>query len=140
LQQFLRFLQEISILLYPLSSQILCFMILLMLCHSLFLSPLTPSSIEWFHYYKHALHMSLCMFMLVFVYMFTFWIYLPHMRENMWPFSFWAWLTPLNIMSPSCIQLLSNHMIPYDWVKLQCVYISQFLGPLISYGASGLFP
>jgi hypothetical protein len=31
---------------------------------------------------------SLYVFMLVFVYMFIFWIYLEHMRENMWPFSF----------------------------------------------------
>jgi hypothetical protein len=28
-----------------------------------------------------------------FVYMFIFCIYLPHMRENMWPLSFWTWLT-----------------------------------------------
>jgi hypothetical protein len=34
---------------------------------------------------------------LCFVYMFIFWVYLPHMRENMQPLSFWAWLTSINI-------------------------------------------
>jgi hypothetical protein len=50
--------------------------------------PFPPSSVEYFHCYKHVLHLSLYMTMLAFVCMFTFWIYLPHMRENMRPFSF----------------------------------------------------
>jgi hypothetical protein len=33
---------------------------------------LSPSSTEWFHCYKHVLHLSLYMIMLVFVYMFIF--------------------------------------------------------------------
>jgi hypothetical protein len=40
---------------------------------------------------------------LFFVYIFIFWIYLPCMRENVWPLSFWAWLTSLNMMSSNCI-------------------------------------
>jgi hypothetical protein len=43
----------------------------------------------------------------VYVYL---WLCFPHMRENMWPLSFWAWLTSLNMMSSSCIHLLSSHM------------------------------
>jgi hypothetical protein len=46
-----------------------------------------------------------------FVYMFIFWLYLPHRRENMWPFSFWTWLTSLNMMFYNCIHLPSNHMV-----------------------------
>jgi hypothetical protein len=34
------------------------------------------------------------------VYMVIFWIYLPHMKENMPPFTFWAWLTSLNMICP----------------------------------------
>jgi hypothetical protein len=36
-----------------------------------------------------------------FVCMFIFWIYLPHMREDMWTLSIWTWLTSLNMMSSS---------------------------------------
>jgi hypothetical protein len=43
----------------------------------------------------------------VYVYL---WIYLPHMRENMRPLCFCAWLTSLNMMSSNCIHLLSNHI------------------------------
>jgi hypothetical protein len=32
--------------------------------------------------------MSVYVLIFVFVYMFIFWIYLPHMRENMWCSSF----------------------------------------------------
>jgi hypothetical protein len=39
---------------------------------SSFAFPLSSSSIEYFHCYKHVLHLSLCMVMLVFVYMFIF--------------------------------------------------------------------
>jgi hypothetical protein len=38
----------------------------------------------------------------VYVYMFLFWICLPHMRENLWPLSFWTWFTSFNIFS-NCI-------------------------------------
>jgi hypothetical protein len=76
----------------------------------LFSFPSSPSSINQFHCYKHVLHMSLYMIVFVFVYMFVFWIYLPHMRENMWPLSLWTWLTSLNMMSSSCIHLPSNYL------------------------------
>jgi hypothetical protein len=58
-----------------------------------------------------------------FLYMFIFWIYLPHMKENMWHLSFGGWLTSLNIMSSNCIHVPSNHVIIlYGWEKLHCVY------------------
>jgi hypothetical protein len=68
---------------------------------------------------------------------------LPRRRENMQHLSFWAWLSPLNMMSSSYIHLPSNHMsfiIPYGWLKLHYVYIPQFLDPFFSHRASGLFP
>jgi hypothetical protein len=46
--------------------------------------------------------------MFVFVYTLIFWIYLPQMRQNMKPFSFWARFTSLNIISSNCIHLPSN--------------------------------
>jgi hypothetical protein len=75
-----------------------------------FLFSLSLSSTELFQYYKRVLHLSLYMIILVLLYMFIFWIYLPHMAENMWLFSFWAWLTSLNMMSFNCIHLPSSHM------------------------------
>jgi hypothetical protein len=75
----------------------------------LFSFPFPPflSSIEYCHYYKLVIHISLYMIMYVFVYMF---IYLTHMKENMWLFSFWTWLMSLNMMSFNCIHLSSNYM------------------------------
>jgi hypothetical protein len=75
----------------------------------------------------------------VYVYL---WIYLPHVRENMWPLSFSAWITSLNVMSSNCIHLPSNHVIiPYGWVKLHCiyVYIHIFLIHLSVVGCLGWF-
>jgi hypothetical protein len=72
--------------------------------------PLSPSSIDYFHSYKHVLSMSLYIIILVFVYMFTFWIYLPHMRESMWTLSLWAKLISVNTMPSNCIYLPSNLM------------------------------
>jgi hypothetical protein len=55
---------------------------------------LSLSSIEQFHCHKYVLHLSLCMIMLAFMYVFIFWIYLPPtVRESMQPLSFWTWLT-----------------------------------------------
>jgi hypothetical protein len=100
--------------------------------------PPSPSSIEWFHCYKHVLHLSLYMIMLVFCVYVYLWIYCPCMKENMQPLSFWVWLTSLNMMSSNCISLPSNHhiIIPYDWVKLHCVFWLMFLWLYGSYGWS----
>jgi hypothetical protein len=46
-----------------------------------------------------------------FVYVFIFWIYLLHMRENMWPFLSLAYLTSLNLVSSNCIHLPLNHTV-----------------------------
>jgi hypothetical protein len=63
--------------------------------------------------------------MFVLVNMFIFRICLPHMRENMQPLSFWAWLTSLNMMSSDCIHLPSNHMSYTLWESKTplCIYI-----------------
>jgi hypothetical protein len=45
------------------------------------------------------------------VYMFIFWIYLPCMKENMCPLSFWAWLNSRNMTSSNCIHLPSSHLV-----------------------------
>jgi hypothetical protein len=34
------------------------------------------------------------------------WICLPHMRKNMWPLSFWTWLTLVNMIFSTSIHLL----------------------------------
>jgi hypothetical protein len=101
---------------------ILYFTTLLMLYHSLFPFLLSLNSIEYFHYWNRVLHLS-CMIRLVFVYMFIFWIYLRHMRENMWPLCFWAWLTSLNMISSNCFYLPSNICHYSLWVKLHEIYI-----------------
>jgi hypothetical protein len=48
--------------------------------------PPSLSSVKKFHCYKHVLPLSLYMVMFVFVYI--FWLHLPHMREYIWPLSF----------------------------------------------------
>jgi hypothetical protein len=85
------------------------------------------------------------MIMFGFVYMFIFLIYLPHMKVNMQPLSFWTWLNSLNRISSSCIRLPSNCMVFFflcGWVKCHFIYlyIPHFLDPLISCRASELFP
>jgi hypothetical protein len=58
-----------------------------------------------------------------FVHIFIFWIYFPHMRENMQPLSFWAWLPSLNMMSSNCIHLPSNYMLSLWLSKISlCIY------------------
>jgi hypothetical protein len=94
--------------------------------HALSFLPFLPSSsaIEQFHNYKHILSMSLYEIIFVFMYMFIFWIYLPHMRENMQPLSFWIWITSL-IQSSNCIHLFTfkphGVILPNGWVKLHCI-------------------
>jgi hypothetical protein len=91
-----------------LSSQILCFTILLMLFLFSFPSfpefhivvPLIQTCSTYEFVYNHVCFCA-------YVYL---WIYLPHMRESMQPLSFWAWITSLNMMSSNCIHLPSNHM------------------------------
>jgi hypothetical protein len=58
-------------------------------------------------------HVNVYMIMFVFVYMFIFWIYLPHMRENMQPLSLWIWITSLNMMISSSIHLLASNIISF---------------------------
>jgi hypothetical protein len=63
------------------------------------------------------------------------WIYLPHMRENIQPLSFWAWLTSLNTMSSNCIHLPSNHMLTSFFV---CFSIGCVSGVTPCYPCSGV--
>jgi hypothetical protein len=109
-----RLFQQLSIplLIYSTFTDVM-FMILLILYHSLFffLLPLVHWVVPLL---QHVLQMSLYMIMFVFVYVF-FWIYLPHRRENMYPLSFWACLTSLNMMSSNYIHLPSNHMLWFSF-------------------------
>jgi hypothetical protein len=57
----------------------LCFMILLTVYRSLFLSVFSCVPVLLF---QQVLHLSLCMIMFVFGYVFIFWICLPYMRGN----------------------------------------------------------
>jgi hypothetical protein len=113
--------------LYPLFSQMLCFMtvlIVLMLYHCLFLS-LFPRVLQGSSTITNMFYIWICIWSCSFLCIcLDLWVYLPCMRENMQPLSFWAWLISLNMMSSNCIHLLSNHIIiPYGWEKLPlCVY------------------
>jgi hypothetical protein len=62
--------------------------------------------------------------MFVFVYVFIFWVCFPHMRENMWPLSFWAWLTSLNMVSSNCIHFGNSFLkVVNNWrLKLMSIY------------------
>jgi hypothetical protein len=99
--------------------------------------PPSPSSIEWFHCYKHVLHLG-CIWSACFCVYVSLWLYLPHMRENMRLLWFWSRQTSLNVMSCSCIHLPSN-TIPCGWVILCCVYVPHFLDPFMSCRALGCF-
>jgi hypothetical protein len=136
--------------LYPPTPQMLWLTILLMLHHSLFLSFL-PQVLYYSSTITIYTFLYICLYtiMLVFVYMFIFWICLPHMRENMWPLSFWTWITSLRMMSSSCIHLPSNHILSFFlWLSTHThTYThththtkSYFLHPFISCRASGWFP
>jgi hypothetical protein len=48
----------------------------------------------------------------------------------------------LSLVYSSYIHLSSNHMYYSSWIRNTplCIYISQVLGPFISFRASGLFP
>jgi hypothetical protein len=89
-----------------------CISTLLILYHSLFLSPLLQVPQSSFAI-TNMLYIEVCIWSYVFVYMFIFWIYLPHKRENMWLLSFWTWLTSLNMISSSCTHLPSNHEVSF---------------------------
>jgi hypothetical protein len=75
------------------------------------------------------------------VYMFIFWVYLLHMRENMWPLSFWTWLTSLN----DVLQLHSftfqphGFILSYGWIKHRCVCVCIYI-PIYIYTLPFLNP
>jgi hypothetical protein len=83
------------------------------------------SFIEQFHYYKHVLNMSLYVIMFVFAYIFIFWIYLPPMRENMQPLSFWVWLTSLNMMSSNIFKDWSIYKL-FLFLQVSVVHFDQY--------------
>jgi hypothetical protein len=64
------------------------------------------------------------MIVLIFVCMFTFWIFLPHMRENIWfclsepGLLHLIWCPPIDLFT-----FKPHDIIPYNWVILHCVYI-----------------
>jgi hypothetical protein len=101
--------------LYHVPSQMLCIMIY---CWHFIISFTFPSFPEFHSVVPLLQTCSLYTFVygtwscLVF-YMFILCLYLPHMRENTWPLSFWTWLISLNIMSSNCIHLASNHMVSF---------------------------
>jgi hypothetical protein len=72
-------------------------------------------------------HMYVYVIMFVFVYLFIFWIYQPHMKENIQLLCFWTWLTSLNIMISTSIHLPANNIISFlfmaQWYN-NVIYIS----------------
>jgi hypothetical protein len=122
---------------------ILCYAILLMLCHSFFLYhtkgvlfpkvPQSSSTVTNMIYIWVGIWS--CLFLCI-----RLSFDLSRMRENM-AFVFLIWLIWLTMMSCNCIHLPSNHIIiPYGWVILHCAYIPQFLDLCISCMAPALFP
>jgi hypothetical protein len=69
---------------------------------NLLLSPPSPISdlpLVWPVFSQYCLHL--------------YWAYNPHMRENMWPLTFWTWLTLLKMMFSSSIHLPANDKISF---------------------------
>jgi hypothetical protein len=52
------------------------------------------------------------------IFLHLFWVYNPHMRENMRFLNFWAWLTLLKMMISSSIRLLANDKISFFFVAV----------------------
>jgi hypothetical protein len=71
--------------------------------------PLSPSSIEYFHYCKHVLHLSLYMIMLVLCICLSLDLSSIYERKLV-AFVFLILDTSLNVMSSNCIHLPSKHM------------------------------
>jgi hypothetical protein len=65
-----------------------------------------------------------------FVYMFICWVYLPHMRENMWPLSFWNWLTSFNMMSSKLI----HEIVLIIVMKYCCFSAFYIVGIIYTFG------
>jgi hypothetical protein len=108
--------------------------ILLTFYHSLFPFPLFLSSAEY-STVTNVFCIWVCIWSCLFLLHVYLWLYLPHMKENMQPLSFWAWLTSFNMISSNCNHLPSNHIItPYDWVILHYVYTTIYWSTHQLYG------
>jgi hypothetical protein len=51
----------------------------------------------------------ICMYNIASIYL--YWVYIPHMRENMRPLAFWTWLTSLKMMLSGSIHLPADNKI-----------------------------
>jgi hypothetical protein len=96
------------------------------------------SSIDQFHYYKHVLHLSLYMAMLVFVYMFILDLSSVYERKHVvFVFLILAYFIKCDILQLCPLNFNPHVLIPYGLVILHCVciyiyvYIPQFLDPFI---------
>jgi hypothetical protein len=99
----------------------------------------SPSSIDWFHCYKHVLYLCLYMIMLVFVHMFICGSVF-HIWEKTCSFCVSnTGLLHLTWCPPTASVYLQTTSFS-GWVKLHCVYLPQFHDPFISCRARGLFP
>jgi hypothetical protein len=101
--------------------------------HCLFLSflPQSPQIVPLLQTCSLSLSLYIYMSKFVFVCMLIFLLYLPHMREDMRPLSFWTWLTSLNEVSDFQFHPFTckwhNLILPYGWIILHCAYILHFL-------------
>jgi hypothetical protein len=59
------------------------------------------------------LSLYICTYDHVFMYIFIFYVYLPHMRENIWPLSLWNWLTFLIMMVSSYIHSPADGILSF---------------------------
>jgi hypothetical protein len=118
----------------PLPSQMLCFIILLILYPSLFPSllpqvPLSSSTITNMFYIWVCIwsRLFLCVYLLVDS-IFYVCLSMTGLLHLIWYIS----IVSIYLQTTCCHYSL--------WVKLHCVYIPYFIDPFISYRASGLFP
>jgi hypothetical protein len=132
--------------LYPLPSQMLCIIVLLMCYPSLFFS-LFPEFHRVVLLLQTCSTLWSCLFAYKFIFMFCvyvyLWIYLSYMRENMQSLSFWVWLTSLSMMSSNCIHYLQTMCHCSLWLSKTPLHIyiyTTFFDPCISCRAPGLFP
>jgi hypothetical protein len=139
LHTFFSSFQDIS--LYPLPSQMLCFMILLMLCHSLFLSlllqvPQSRSTII------NMFYIWVCIRPCLLLCMFIFWVYLPCMKTT-WRLYFWPWLASVSMVSFNCSFVFipdTESLVPFNLCHLIFSSLALFLTYLIRTCFTIVFP
>jgi hypothetical protein len=127
--------------LYPLPSQMLDFIVLLMLYHSLFLAffhqvPWSSSTVT------NMFYIWICIWPCLFLCICLSFVSIFHLWEKTWGLCLsqpdLLYLTDIFQFHPFTFKPCV--IVPCGWVKLHCVYIQHFLDPFINCRVPGLFP